>query len=291
MVNLIKPENPDNEPRTTEFYTIEETGESGMSQSGLAILCGVRQQSISTLERTLTSRAPSKWLEVFVGKDLTLTSNVVDPKLTVNGKPSGNLRIYKAAVCARVIQHYAFQGNEVAQYSLDQFTELGINTWIQSITGWRREQTVTYVPYWYQRLTLFTAKTRIPDGWWSVFEELAKMMRELEGYGYVLPDRSASTGQRITPDVSIGQMFCRHMRAEGYDVDGEIQKYTHHYPDGRVVTANIYPDKWLSLFREWFNTVWKRERLLDYLGSRDPEALPSISRLLGLPSADDDSDI
>jgi|GEM_PF-2414412 hypothetical protein len=291
MVNLIKPDNPDNEPQTTEFYTIAGTGESGMSQSGLAILCGVSQPAIAGLENTLISKAPSRWLESLVGKDLTLISSKVDPDLTVNGKLVGNLRIYKASACARIIQHYAFQGNDVAQYSLNQFTELGVSTWIQSITGWQKDQATTYIPYWYQRLTLFTARTRIPDGWWSVFEELAKMMRELEGYGYVLPDRSTSTGKRITPDISIGQMFCRHMRAEGYDVDGEIQKYTHHYPDGRVVNANIYPDKWLSLFREWFNTVWKRERLLDYLGSRDPEALPSISRLLGLPSVDEDVEI
>ena len=113
------------------------------------------------------------------------------------------------------------------------------------------------------------------------------LMRELEGFGYVLPDVS-STGKQITPDISIGKMFCRHMRAQGHDVDGEVQKYTHYYPDGRVVSANIYPDKWLEPFRAWFNGVWKKDRLMDYLGSRDPEALQSISRLLGLPEADEE---
>lgn len=280
MVNLLRPD--DSETSTTEFYTVEATGESGMSQSGLAVLCGVSRQAIIGLEETLVSRSPSRWLESLIGEDLTLVSNEVDPGLTVNGRRVGNLRVYKASVCAKIIKHYAFQGNEVAQYSLDQFTELGINSWIQSITGWQRPADRTYIPYWYQRLTLFTARTRIPDGWWSVFEELAKLMREMEGYGYVLPDVSPTTGQRITPDISIGQMFCRHMRAQGHDVDGEVQKYTHHYPDGRVVQANIYPDKWLEAFRAWFNSVWKQERLLEYLGSRDPEAFPSINRLLGL---------
>jgi hypothetical protein len=102
--------------------------------------------------------------------------------------------------------------------------------------------------------------------------DLDQITSELEAYGYVLPDVSISTGQKITPDISIGQMFCRHMRSQGFDVDGEVQKYTHYYPDGRIVQANIYPDKWLEQFRTWFNTVWKQERLLDYLGSRDPEA-------------------
>lgn len=283
MANLIKP----TDGNSTEFYTVEETGESGMSQTGLAVLCGVSQQAISGLEKTLTSRAPSKWLEPFVGKDFILTSSLKDPVLTVNSVKAGNLSIYKSTFCARVIQHYAFQGNEVAQYSLDQFTDLGISQWIQSITGWKQEPTRSYIPYWYQRLTLFTARTRIPDGWWSVFEELAKLMRELESLGYVLPDVSPTTGKLITPDISIGLMFCKHMRAQGHDVDGEIQKYLHYYPDGREVFANIYPDKWLQDFRSWFNGVWKKDRLVDYLGSRDPNALTPVSRLLGLPEGDD----
>lgn len=280
IVNLIKPDNSDDS--TTEFYTVEATGESGMSQSGLAILCGVSRQMIISLEDTLVSKSPSKTLEPFIGKVLTLVSSD-DFTVTVNGKKVGNLKIYKASFCAAVIRHYDRLGNEVAQYSADQFTEIGINSWIQSITGWsKNEPSRTYIPYWYQRLTLFTAKTRIPDGWWSVFEELAKMMRELESYGYVLPDVSKTTGRTIAADISIGQMFCRHMRAQGHDVDGEIQKYPHFYPDGRIVSANIYPDKWLEPFRTWFNNVWKLQRLREYLKERDPESLPSIDKLLGL---------
>ena len=291
MANLIGPRSSDADDggkgKGPGFYTVEDSGDSGMNQTALATLCGVSQQAISDLEKTLTSRAPSKWLEPFVGKDLTLTSTEDDPELTVDGVKPGNLRVYKAGFCARAIQHYAFRGNDVAQYSLDQFTEPGINTWIQGINGWRQASPQNYVPYWYKRLALFTAKTRIPDGWWSVFEELAKLMREMEGYGYVLPDVSPTTGKRITPDISIGQMFCRHMRAEGHDVDGRVQKYMHYYPDGREVLANIYPDEWLFQFRSWFNSKWKQERLLKYLGDRDPGALPSINKLLGLTGDDD----
>ncbi len=287
MVNLIKPDSSGENSSTTEFYTVEASGNSGMSQSGLAVLCGVSQPAISGLENTLISRAPSKWLEPLVGKDLTLISNEGE-NLTVNGQPVGNLKIYRANVCAAIIQHYAFQGNEVAQYSMSQFLTLGVNVWIQGITGWQQASPQNYVPYWYQRLTLFTTKTRVPDGWWSVFEELAKLMREMEGFGYVLPDVSPTTGKKITPDISIGKMFCSHMRAEGHDVDGVVQKYTHYYPDGRVINANIYPDEWIGNFRSWFNAVWKQERLVKYLGDRDPESLPSIGKLLGLPEAYDE---
>lgn len=286
MVNLIKPKES-SDSSTAEFYTVEVTGESGMSQSGLSVLCGVTQPAISGLEKTLISRAPSKTLEPFVGKRLTLISSEDEP-VTVNGVPAGNLKIYTAAFCAAVIRHYDRQGNDIAQYSADQFIEIGLNSWIQSITGWRGDQPVrSHIPYWYQRLSLFTAKTRIPDGWWSIFEELAKMMRELEGFGYALPDVSVTTGQKITPDISIGQMFCKYMRGKGFEVDETCRKYTHYYPDGRIVDANIYPDIWLPEFRAWFNNTWKQKRLIDYLGKRDPESLPSIALLLGLPEASD----
>lgn len=286
MVNLIKPEPQDgDDTNSAEFYTVEETGESGMSQSGLVTLCGVSQPAISGLEKTLISRAPSKTLEPFVGQRLTLISSE-EESVTVNGKSAGNIKIYKAAFCAAVIRHYDRLGNDVAQYSADQFVEIGINSWIQGITGWQKAPERHYIPYWYQRLTLFTAKTRIPDEWWSVFEELAKLMRELEGLGYVLPDVSPVTGKIITPDISIGQMFCKHMRTNGHDVDRKVRKYTHYYPDGRIVDANIYPDEWLREFRSWFNSKWKQERLLKYLGERDPEALPPISKLLGLPEGE-----
>ena len=284
MVNLIKKDAGDD--GSAAFYTIEKTGESGVNQTALAILSGVTQPAISGLEKTLISKAPSKYLEPFVGKRLTLISSE-DEEITVDGKPVGNLKIYTAAFTAAVIQHYDRSGNEVAQYSADQFMQMGVNSWIQAITGWSKDEPArTYIPYWYKRLGLFTTKTRVPDGWWSVFEELARMMSELEVLGYVIPDFSPKTGKRIVPDISIGQLFCKHMRSNGHDVDSQVRKYSHHYPDGRIVDANIYPDEWLHSFRSWFNSTWKQERLLKYLGDRDPEALPSIAKLLGLPEAD-----
>lgn len=48
IVNLLKP--IDSTDSTTEFYTVEATGDSGMSQSGLAVLAGVSRQTIIALE-------------------------------------------------------------------------------------------------------------------------------------------------------------------------------------------------------------------------------------------------
>lgn len=76
-----------------EFYTVAITGQSGMSQSGLAVLAGVSRQALLQLEDTLASRSPSEALESFVGKPLTLV--ISDP--VIDGKRQGNLKIYKAS--------------------------------------------------------------------------------------------------------------------------------------------------------------------------------------------------
>jgi hypothetical protein len=109
-----------------EFFTVAATGESGMSQSGLTALSGVPRQTLQSVIKSLAEKSPSKALEPWVGKSLTLAENC-DYK---------NATIYSSAFCAAVIRHYAYQGIEIAQYSLDKFADIGINTWIQGITQW-----------------------------------------------------------------------------------------------------------------------------------------------------------
>ena len=74
-----------------------------MSQSGLAALAGVDRGTIRNLEKTLGNSAPSESLEPFVGKALTLGID----EFTSQGKPLGNLKIYKSAYCAAVLKHFA----------------------------------------------------------------------------------------------------------------------------------------------------------------------------------------
>jgi hypothetical protein len=103
------------------------------------------------LENTLTSKAPSKWLESFVGKDFILTSSNRE-NIFIEGKNPGNLTVYKPEFCFAVIQHYAFQQNEVAQDSSMQFGVKGFNQSVQEITGWKKsDEKKPYIPYWYKR--------------------------------------------------------------------------------------------------------------------------------------------
>ena len=121
-----------------EFFTIDETGESGMSESGLAVLCGVSHQAINKLLRSL----------VATNNEINHLKTRLDGKIWL--QPRGlsalergkitHLAIVRAKACAAVVEHYAFESRyrtEDATFAYRKFAELGITAWIQEMTDWR----------------------------------------------------------------------------------------------------------------------------------------------------------
>lgn len=79
------------ESEGVEYFTIAETGESGMSQRGLARACGKALSTVQNLVNNLTDGKAPKRLERFVGMGLELTD---DPIKT--GKQGKAATAYKA---------------------------------------------------------------------------------------------------------------------------------------------------------------------------------------------------
>ncbi|MEO8890721.1 MAG: hypothetical protein ABI417_04155, partial [Coleofasciculaceae cyanobacterium] len=165
-----------------EFYTIALTGQSGMSQSGLAILSGVSRQALIDLEKTLVSKAPSEYLQSFVGKDLTL----VTPNPLINGKLVGNLKIYKCLYCAAVLKHYSREESpehirRVATFSILKFADRGITDWIQGITEWKqyKESILPHTSVYVSRIE-HMRDHEIPDHLWAIFREGSELLLLLE---------------------------------------------------------------------------------------------------------------
>ena len=96
-----------------EFFTVEATGESGISHRGLAILCGVAHWTINDLVKNLEAKKAAKRLKAFVGKELHLEG--------VYKKQGGEIKILRADFCAAVIKHYALEGRSTAEHSMDKF--------------------------------------------------------------------------------------------------------------------------------------------------------------------------
>jgi hypothetical protein len=120
-----------------EFFTIDATGESGMSEIGLARICGVTRQSISALLRDILAG------KIDINRSGPLQRN--DLALQLKGIPAiekstiSKLSIVRAEVCAQVVKHYAFHSRHKtpeAMFALEKFASLGITAWIQEATHW-----------------------------------------------------------------------------------------------------------------------------------------------------------
>jgi len=151
-----------------------------------------------------------------------------------------------------------------------------IGYWVEEeFANWAKSsQKPAEAPHWYRRLGLFRAKTKIPVGYWCIFEEIVS----LEQYGYIPP-------LGVVPDISVGKCWANHMRKELEIEPRDVgMKYKHYYPDWEEpVEAYIYPLEYLATFRMWIEETYKPKKMLIYFRKADASALPSACKLLGLP--------
>jgi hypothetical protein len=123
-VEIVKPAIQDG----IEFYTSADGKLNGVSQIGCARLCGVSETTMRRIINDLGVRqiTPSNRLEHLVGKDCCLA--LTSPQ---------QAKVLDSKVVASLISYYAIEKrSEVALHSMDKFMSIGIDTWIQKITGY-----------------------------------------------------------------------------------------------------------------------------------------------------------
>lgn len=177
----------------------------------------------------------------------------------------------------------------------------------------RRTDTVSQLPYWYQRVRLALSDTKRPlqSGYFCIYEQMLSFFAQLEGrFGYVVPDLNPADGRYLVPDISIGQGFNEFLRSEdeiptrvrldllgssetidfrfpGQRKDGrfeggshytEIEIYNHVYPTAshgkyQVQQANSYPTRYLSIFQYYLQEYWIPDKCVPYLQKRDAQGI------------------
>ena len=121
---------------------------------------------------------------------------------------------------------------------------------------------------------------KIPKDHFSVISEMfARMYIELEKVGYNIPDKAIS-GKKMMPDISVGQGFAKFLKKEGSLYLSTRKKYTHRFPNGREVEANMYHIDALPDFIRYINLKWIPENAEKYFKTRDPQALEYLPKLL-----------
>ena len=120
-----------------EFFTIDATGESGMSEAGLARLCGITRQAVMKVLREMgVTKHHENSLKSTSGK----YSRVLPKGLTTEERSYiSHFAFISASVCADVVEHYAIESRhktEEALFAYRKFAKQGITSWIQNITDW-----------------------------------------------------------------------------------------------------------------------------------------------------------
>jgi hypothetical protein len=117
-----------------EFFTLNITGEGAVSESGLARLCDVKHQSMNELvQRIIAGNVTAECLKPFSGKDI---------RLQATDEPTGmfsQIALIRADASAAIVEYYAYESRyktESALFAFRKFAKMGIERWIQGITGW-----------------------------------------------------------------------------------------------------------------------------------------------------------
>jgi hypothetical protein len=123
------------EQNGVEFFSETKTGIGKMSKKGLAHLCGITQQSMSErIQQTTSGKLVPECLKEFAG--MAIPEQVT---LKFDGYTT-NVILFPSDFCAAMIEFYAFESRhktQTALFSYRKFARMGIEQWIQSITGWK----------------------------------------------------------------------------------------------------------------------------------------------------------
>jgi prophage antirepressor-like protein len=121
---------------------------------------------------------------------------------------------------------------------------------------------------------------KLPNNYFSVISEMfARLYIELEKVGYSIPDKGIS-GKLLMPDISVGKGFAKFLRENNSQFFDTHRSYTHTFPDGREVEANMYHIDALPDFIRYINEKWIPENAQNYFKERDPLALDYLPKIL-----------
>lgn len=128
---------------------------------------------------------------------------------------------------------------------------------------------------------------KIPHDYFSVISEMfVRLYNELEKAGYSIPDRN-SKGAKIMPDISVGKAFSMYLKNTESTFFKARLTYQHAFPDGRIVSAYMYPIQAIPEFISFIHGIWIPEYAESYFKRADPKALDYLPKLIGYKKSGD----
>jgi hypothetical protein len=222
-----------------EFFTIDRTGESGMSEAGLARLCGVSRPAVTKFIReTGVTKNGKNYLDEPPSK----YSRVQPKGLTPDERSYiSHFHFISASVCADVIEHYAIDSRhktEEALFAYRKFAKMGITAWIQEMTDWHGNA----VP---------------KNGFVIDFKTIDLLLsKKLDGTSYrvfLILQNAIRSRMTLTADEIMKR--------------AEISRSAYTSAIGRLADANLLPE-WITIKRRSHPERDVRDRLQSQLGGK-----------------------
>ena len=252
-----------------------------LNQRGLAALCGVQNAHIGTIS--------SQWNEDFEKPRIRAVKEILDTagasfdQAHIEVPHKGVTHYcYPAEVCLAVLEYYAFDaGQNIQPEARKNFRLLAgskLRDMIYSQVGYDPTGGVSEpLRKWHERIELNHQSA--PSGYFSIFNEAHTLIYELIMAG-------AQIGEKMVPDISIGQHWAKHWDANDLGSRfGDREKFPHRYPRdhpqarSNPQVANCYPLDALGEYRRWLQDDYLNGgKFAGYLKGKK-EIAPSVAQL------------
>ncbi|KAA5602901.1 hypothetical protein [Blastochloris sulfoviridis] len=265
-------------------------GSTYLTLRGLAKMCGVDHSGLIRLTaQWQESPQPPRIRKI---REIVRDQDGDDRRAFLGIKKDGIIHhAVPEKVCMAILEYYAFEApgeqRELAARNYRLLARKSFRDFIYAAVGYN--PTNSNVIEWQQfhdRVSL--TYHMVPDGYFSVFKELADMIVTLIREG-------ASLGPNFVPDISVGLHWGRHWTDNNLDHVYEARiKYPHSYPRYFPQSASnpqpafCYPDESLPEFRKWMRDVYLKQKLPTYLLGKQKSgeiAAPAVTKALTALSA------
>lgn len=165
-----------------------------------------------------------------------------------------DIHAYPEIVCMVCLRYYGFKvGNPIAADNFQKLAILGLRDFVYRSLGY---SPAARVPDKWRQFQDRMAINNVPQGYFSVFQEMSKLVVDAIHKGLVVDDHTV-------PDISVGQRWSSHWAdSDGDSVYGKRIKHEHNFPDyfpqskHNPYDAHAYPLIALGVFRIWLEDIY-----------------------------------
>ena len=252
-----------------------------LNQRGLAALCGVQNAHIGTISSQWNDDPPKPRIATIKS---ILADGGISPGAAHIEIAHKNIThfCYPAEICLAILEYYALDaGSNIRPEARKNFRILAgskLRDMIYSQVGYDPTgRAGDPLRKWHERVEL--NRQSAPAGYFSIFNEAHTIIYELIMAG-------AEVGEKMVPDISIGQHWAKYWDENDLGSRfGSREKFPHRYPDdhpqakSNPQVANCYPLDALGEYRRWLqNEYLGKGKFKNYLSGKK-EVPPSVAQL------------